>query len=219
MKYSRTAFLVACILAAAPGHADPRDCAKIANDTVRLACYDAIFGKPKDGTEDKSVSAPSSDTDPAADAGDTGKWQMRTDTSKMTDQKSVFLSLESENDVPGRFGGGGGPATLVLRCMENTTALLFSMNNQFMADIQGYGRVEYRIDDQKMGRVNMNESTDNSMLGLWSGGRSIPFIKKLMGHDRLVLRATPYNENTYTVSFDIKGLDNAIGELRQTCHW
>lgn len=183
----------------------PTSCASMSDDSARLACYDAIYKTPNASTDDAST-APT-------------QWEKTVDSSALTDEKSVFLRIESTETIPGRFGGYTRPATLFLRCQENTTSAIFSFNDQHMADFQSYGIVEYRVDNQPLQKVRTNESTNNKSLGLWSGGRSIPFIKQLIGHDKLVVRATPYGESPITVTYPISGLDQVLPELRETCHW
>ncbi len=184
-----------------------KNCKTVPDDVERLACYDAAFGV--------FVAQPQPDEQVA----DLGKWERRIDVSALTDEKNVFLLLDSENQISGRYGNTMGTGRLWLRCMENTTAVLMDFNGHFMSDIQGYGRVEYRIDELPLATVSTATSTDNSTLGLWRGGASIPFIKRLIGHDQLIIRATPYNESPKTLTFDIRGIDEAIVELRETCSW
>ena len=181
--------------------AAPEDCARIAENNARLACYDNLFGVTA------SRPAPTQ-----------SKWRKDIRENKMTDTRDVFLTLESDDTIPGRFSGAAH-GRLYLRCMENTTAAQFSVGDHFLADIQGYGRVEYRIDDAPMRKRNFSESTDNSTLGLWSGSRAIPFIKELLGHDHMIVRITPFNESPKTMTFTISGLDADIAELRSTCGW
>ena len=103
--------------------------------------------------------------------------------------------------------------------MENTTTVLINFNNHFMSDHAGGGTVEFRRDDSPLYKSRMNESNDNSSLGLWNGGNAIPFIKGLLGTKQLIVRATPFSESAITLTFDVTGVDNAITELRETCSW
>lgn len=193
--------MLCCLLGSHPASAE-ENCKKIEDDVQRLECFDAKFG----------VSFPEEETL------NQGEWEKVVEISKLTDEKSVFLSLKSENDLLGRFQGSG-PATLHLRCLENTTSIFIVMNGHFLADIQGYGQVEYRIDNGTMRSRGFSESTDNEALGLWNGGQSIPFIKAFLGGRKLILRLTPYNQSPMTVEFNIAGIDDAIKELRETCSW
>jgi len=219
---------LACLLATgvpAQSTDDPHACVSIQSDTLRLACFDAAFAP--DGQAASSVDSAAgggngtkaAETAPALASPDTGKWQLSTDKSAMTDDQNVFLRLTSENPIAGRFGNAGN-GLLLLRCMENTTAVVFRFNDQFMASIQSYGVIEYRIDKSPIvWRLYTQESTDNMALGLWRGRAAIPFIKSLLGHETLLVRATPFNESPVTLTYDISGIDNAIAPLRKTCRW
>jgi type VI secretion system protein VasI len=146
------------------------------------------------------------------------RWRVASQKSKVDDSTNVFLSIDSNQPIRGRFGDVG-PAELTIRCMENTTAATFRFAGHFMADIQGYGDITYRIDDRKAKTKGFVESTSNEALGLWSGGSAIPFAKELFGGTSLYVRATPYNENPVEAEFNIAGLDEAIKPLREACRW
>jgi type VI secretion system protein VasI len=200
-RISTATFALFCL--ALPALAE-QDCTALRDDAARLSCYDLQSGyKQIDGS-----------TPPG-----TGKWTVRIETSPMTDQTDVYLHLESETLLPARFGSGNAPADLFVRCRENTTSAFFVFNDHFMSDIQGYGQIEYRLDKNAMSKVGTDASTDNKALGLWSGGRAIPFLKSLFAHDQLIVRATPYNESALTVTFDIRGLEAASEKLRDACKW
>ena len=143
---------------------------------------------------------------------------MRRTQSQFDDSARVILSVLSEQPIRGRFGSPA-QATLMIRCEENTSSLFVHFNDLFMSDIQGYGRVDYRVDDGRPGNVSMTASDNHQALGLWRGGRSIPFIRSLFGGERLYLRATPFNENRVEMVFPIAGLEEAIAPLRAACNW
>lgn len=146
------------------------------------------------------------------------QWRVQTDTSAIDDSKSVYLQVTSDNDIPGKYGGMG-PATLLIRCMENTTSVMLKFNDHFMADIQGYGDVTYRIDERKAAKRGFEESTDHEWLGLWNGGAAIPFIKTMLGGEKMIVRATPFSESAIEATFRIGGLEEKIEPLRSACSW
>lgn len=166
-------------------------------------------------TKDLSPAETAPATPTIADQGD---WDVSHDKSAFDDTDTVVLRLDSLEHIRGNFGGSG-PATLLLRCMENTTSVYLTLNDHFLADIQGYGRVEYRIDGGKAASANMKESTDNKALGLWRGTQAIPFIKTLMTGERVVMRATPFNESPVEFEFRLAGITEAIKPLRSACKW
>lgn len=173
-------------------------------------------------TQDAAPSAPLPDAAPgeavASEDADTGRWTVDQQTSAFDDSRTVVVASDSTNFIPGQFDGPG-PARMILRCKENTTSAYLWLNDQFLSDIQGYGRVEYRIDDQKAASVRMSSSTDNKALGLWAGDTAIPFIKALAAGEGVVFRATPFNENPVEFSFDLTGLEAALAPLREACSW
>ncbi len=147
----------------------------------------------------------------------TGRWSIRTSTNAIDDSKIVLVS--TNRSVVGSDNYGNSiTASVLLRCMENTTSLILN-TSEFMSDTQGFGRVDFRVDDKKAQRLNMIGSTDNRALGLWNGRRSIPVIKSMFDGEKLTLRFTPYNENPITATFNIQGVENAVAELRETCNW
>ncbi|MDP3197647.1 type VI secretion system-associated protein TagO [Tabrizicola sp.] len=147
-----------------------------------------------------------------------GRWKTTEEKSAFDDSRTVVLSIESNETVRGQFGAPG-PAFMYLRCMENTTSAYLWINELFLSDIQGYGVVDYRIDDRKASKLRAESSTDNKALGVWSGGKAIPFIKEMLGGGRIAFRATPFNESPVEFTFDLTGLDAAVAPLREACAW
>ena len=162
---------------------------------------------------DETSVAPSGDPAP-----NLGRWKITEDKSAFDDSRTVVLSIESNETVRGQFGAPG-PAVMYLRCMENTTSAYLWINDLFLSDIQGYGVVDYRIDDRKAAKLRAESSTDSKALGAWSGGEAIPFIKDMLGGGRIAFRATPFNESPVEFTFDLTGLDAAVAPLREACAW
>lgn len=148
-------------------------------------------------------------------------WRLRQGVSQIDDSPSVSLHTRSNERIGDRFGRNAAPATLTLSCLENTTRLLINMNNNHMASspYHDWGHVTMRIDGRQAFTRRMQESTDNSVLGLWRGGQSIPVIRDMFGAEKLTVRATPFGQSPITVTFDINGLQEEIQPLRQACNW
>lgn len=179
-------------------------CLTIKNDLDRLACYDNAAGRRE--TVKRLYS--------------TGKWHTRVTSSALTDQKTVVLTLASENTVACKFSFQPKKVELILRCMENTTSMYFTTDcHMTSGDYGDYGHIRYRVDKGKAGKWVTGVSTDNRALGLWRGGKSIPAIKKLLGKVKLVTRMTPYGESPIQPVFNISGIETAIKPLRKACGW
>lgn len=183
--------------------ADPTTCAAVENDLDRLACYDREVGRT---------------TTPVIAKG-AGKWTVRTDKNKLTDQTDVFLSLESEEPINCSWSRGER-VQLTVRCHENTTALIVNTGcHMTSSTYNDYGDVTYRLDQEPAKTVSMTESTDNRALGLWSGSRSIPLLKQMLGKSEMIVKMTPYGSSPVMTTFQIAGLDEAIESLRKACSW
>ncbi|MCV2881658.1 type VI secretion protein [Actibacterium sp. XHP0104] len=207
---------LACILAA-PAMADtPETCAAITANADRLACFDALF-PAVEATPNTPVDAPNTpQATPPAPAVNP-RWVTSIKTSPLDDSTNVILLNEALETNRGRFGRDTR-FSLLIACRENTTSIWFHFGGHFMSDYQ-HGTVTYRLDKDPVQSKRLTESNNNEALGLWSGGSAIPFIKTLLGHDRLYLRATPHSESAMDAEFDISGLETAITPLREACNW
>jgi len=196
--------LLAIVVATvAAGAAEASDCLTIDNDLDRLACYDRESGR-----------TPKLKVLPSANS-----WEVREETSKLTDQPTVTLFVRSKEDVDCGWNRGN-KITLVVRCLENTTSLYFDTGcHMTSSEYNDFGDITYRLDDEKARTVSGNDSTDHRALGLWSGGRSIPVIKQMFGKSQMIVRMTPYGQSPFTATFDIAGLEQAAQPLREACGW
>lgn len=184
--------------------AGPENCLKINNDLDRLACYDNQLGRTPQRT---TLPSPP------------GKWSVQEETSKITDEKTVILTLDSEERVNCGWNRGSH-ISIVIRCMEKKTALYFNTGcHMTSSTYDDYGNITYRLDSTPAQTVSGRSSTDSKALGLWSGSTAIPLIKKMFGKSSFVVRMTPYGENPFTATFSIHGLEQAIMPLRKSCNW
>lgn len=140
-------------------------------------------------------------------------WEVIKGASRMDNSPTVVLRLES--DIQIRAWGTEDRPVLLLRCRENTTAVLF-VASWFLGDAVP---VQWRADNDKAVMQTWERSDDRKAAGLWEGGRAIPFIKGLFGKSTLVARVTPFSEAPKEMSFNIAGLDSAIAPLREACKW
>lgn len=205
--------LIACLssgLAAAP-------CAHELDESRRLDCYDEFHDYAKPGAQKAGDESDGSDPvgeRPVAP----GVWDVYRGTSELTDERTVMLATSAYTSTNCGRLHGWGRVQVVLRCKENTTSL-YLRTHCHLTDHAEYGKVDWRVDKKPRQILRMDESTDKRALGLWSGSRSIPVIKRMLGGKRLTVRFTPYGENSKTASFPIANLKSAIKPLRAACHW
>lgn len=179
------------------------ECASIKADLDRLACYDKESGRTPETSTTSSL----------------GEWLKEEKVSKLSDRKTVNVYVQSEEVVDCGWNKGE-KITLIIRCHENSTALLFITGcHMASSEYNDYGKIEYRVDDEKAKSVSGEASTDNKALGLWSGARSIPVIKQMIGGKQLVARMMPYGQSPFTATFNISGVEDAVKPVRAECGW
>lgn len=185
--------------------AEANECSFIENGIERLACFDEMFPRPDAEVEERSA--------------ETGEWSIRSETSAMTDDTDVYLTVESMDPIYCSWNRGER-VTLMLRCQENTTSIIFITGCHMTSSrYNDYGDVTYRLDDEDPQVRGFEESTNNRALGLWRGAQAIPFIRAMLDNQRLLARMTPYSENPMEMEFNISGLEEAIVPLRDACNW
>ncbi|MBL3562230.1 type VI secretion system-associated protein TagO [Rhodovulum sulfidophilum] len=181
--------------------ADVTQCHEIEDSMDRLACYDQQSEYAPERVEVSGV----------------GNWRVISETSQIDDSTNVYLSLASDDNTNCRYDTE--VHRLHIACRENTTSLWVTFGGCFMSSIQGKGRITYRLDQEPAAKASFRESNDNMALGLWSGGQAIPFVKRMLGHEKLLIRATPFSDSRVTGEYDIRGIEEAIKPLREACNW
>lgn len=193
-------------------------CHSMKGSDNRLTCYDLVTGytssESDDSVEEVSKTA---ETEPAAElpvVGPSGKqWRYTDEKSALEDRKDVWLSVTSQN-TEGNSIGSPIHATLWVRCMENSTNLFIGFD-RYTTDDQN---VKYKLDEGSIRKQWMETMRGGDGIGVWSGSRAIPFIKKMLGKDKMVVA---YNTYTGPVEFvfDISGLSQRIAPLSTACQW
>ncbi|MER5172655.1 type VI secretion system-associated protein TagO [Thioclava kandeliae] len=213
MKLSHYPLTIALLAAPISALADVADCVKITDPDERLACFDTATAEQKSEEETK----PDTNAIANEETGDTGLWTVQQETSEFDDSSTVFVSIASSENTNCPYKDE--PLRVTLACRENSTNAWVTFGGCFMSSLQGRGKVTYRLDSLPAVTKSFRESNNHMALGLWSGGTAIPFIKEMLGKEKLALRATPFSDSTVSGTFDIKGLDEAIKPLRAACNW
>ena len=189
-----------------------RKCHSFANIDDRLTCYDTATGyKLEDTSLSNDGNVSSSENDHVNISGD--QWEINVEKSALTGKSDVFMYVTSENLEPNSIGR---PETgrLWIRCLDNTTAILIT-HGIYISDPHN---VKYKLDDGPIQKKWMSALNGGGGVGLFSGGKSIPFIKTLLNRERMVAVLSGYSRNAELV-FNISGLENKIDELATACNW
>ncbi|MGB2832322.1 MAG: type VI secretion system-associated protein TagO [Methylotenera sp.] len=179
-------------------------CSIIKDSIRRLECFDSL--SKKSGLDKPAIKISSK-----------GKWNTRTEQSKVDDSLSVFVSLDADSDISGWPEKSYRPS-IILRCLEGKTEAMIVTGMPPQVEYGAYdsATVRLRIDKDKAFNEKMTESTDKEALFFRD---SVKLIKKLMGNQTLLFQFTPFNSSSAITTFNITGIEEAIKPIRETCKW
>ena len=217
MKFA--VFFILCTVS--PLFAQTKDinrCHAMKGSDNRLICYDLVTGytalEPDDTAEGASKTVETVPTAELPVVSPSGKqWRYSDEKSALEERKDVWLSVISQN-TEGNSIGSPIHATLWVRCMENSTNLFIGFD-RYTTDDQN---VKYKLDDGSIRKQWMETMRGGDGIGVWSGSRAIPFIKRLLGKDKMVVAYDTYSGPVEFV-FDVSGLSERIGPLSTACQW
>lgn len=185
------------LLAATPG----ANCAAIANDLTRLACYDRALGL-----------SPTPDLSPA------DHWDVTSTKSDFTDQTDVYLVTTAANGIS---CGARRKPTLYVRCLDGKTSVFVSHGCYAPADRKTQRlEVQHRIDDAAAGTFKLAVSTSDNAFGWWNdSSASSALTNYLLDRDQLVLRFAAYRKAPSILKFDLSGLRDTMASTTPSCDW
>lgn len=122
------------------------------------------------------------------------------------------MNIESNESLVDRFGRRHR-VNLVLRCQENRTDVIVQWKEYLGLD---HTQVITRVDSDDAVTQRWNISTSNEATFHPS---PVPHIRRLMEAEDVLYQVTPYGQNPKRVRFNVDGLSEAIGPLREACSW
>jgi len=183
-------------------------CSKITDPTLRLAAYDemakTVANQPEEGEAPAPAEAP--EGNPAAE-GDTGLWELRTEVSPMDDKKSFYLKLPANEQVSTDVHTYR--PFLFIRYAERRLSAFISYD-EFLGTEQVQVTVRFGKEQPVTGAWPTSTSGEAVF---YPGDDARDFARLLAKYDQLVVRLTPYGETPRTVTFDLRGLREAIKPL------
>lgn len=145
-----------------------------------------------------------------------GKWQYSEGRSPMDDSKTVVLALLAENQIEGWLARER--PTLIVRCRENETDAYISVGMPSSVEFGETSRhtVRVRLDDQDAVTEMWSQSTDTEAL---FSPRPVPLARQIAAAERLRFGFTPFNADPVVVEFDLRGFEEHVGTVAETCNW
>ncbi len=135
-------------------------------------------------------------------------WNLTENNDPITQSRDLMLSKVALGEDPedGRV--------LIIACKKNRTQMYITRSEFLGIDAV---KVETRLETESMQVRDWPLSSDQT--ATFYPGSPISFIKRMIGSSDLYARTTPYAENPRLVMFDVSGLDEAIGPIREECGW
>ncbi len=167
------------------------EAAAIENSIERLAAFDKIASSNGLTKRTESLS------------GDSGKWVVSRSISPIDDSSSITAILHSENDVP--TGIDRAPLSLIVRHKEGDLDIYINFGNFMGSDtIDATLRYDREPAFSEALSISSDKTAGFFRAKLWT------IARKFGTSERLVVRATPYNESPVTVEFDLRGFDGIL---------
>lgn len=144
----------------------------------------------------------------------TGKWEVINDRSSFDDSPTVILALEAESDISGAFETTR--PILVLRCQEGETDVYIVTGlapDVERGNLDG-ATVRIRFGSEPAETLVMGKSTDDKALFFDAAPQ---MIARMEGHERLIFGFTPFSAVPVETTFDLRGLQEVLPQLRAAC--
>jgi len=189
------------------------DCSKIKTDDERLACFDNISKQNELSVSDEHKS----------------QWNFSTFSSEWDDSVNYVIRLFSDNQID-KGVNDDKYGQIVIACSKPSMMVFFSATDlstgtddlleSHGSDSDGdYEFVRYRLDKEQAKRMRMKLPKSQETIGIGSSEKSIPFIKEMFGHDKMLVEIDRTERGLTTLEFSINGLEEAIKPLRKACKW
>lgn len=162
----------------------------------------------KDGIEKCKALSDKTEQEACADKLATETWNTSTSTDKLDGKRSAIAAIMSPDKV------GKGQPFLAVRCLKNRTEMLINWP-KFLGSRSH--PVKWRIDDGPIVTERWSGSADGRAV---FAANPIDTSKKMMGgKSEFVANVAGYGDTGTTVSFHLKGFDDAVKLIRAECRW
>lgn len=150
---------------------------------------------------------------------ETSKWGYGEDVSAMTDNKSVFITLQS--DSPLIQSGSSIPVIpqLTFRCMENETSVLLGTGAPLEPEYgNSFGKtIKFRIDNGKAFSAHFGNA--QSSYDVFLADNPIDLMKRLSGKEKLLISANYRRNGEMVLEFDLRDFQEKTKPVRELCKW
>jgi len=178
-------------------------CANHADDTDRLRCFNTL-------SFDVDAHSPTSNQ-----KSDWITWSLYQQISPIDSNLTVNIHIDATKKL---YKIDSLPQ-LWIWCDQDVTSIYFDYNYTLFNEGDYIWNIGVRIDDGDLEWWELKVSSTQDSVGLWDGRSSIPFIRKLISANRLLVALSPEGLGEQISIFPLNGLHNAISPIQSACHW
>ncbi|WP_179379152.1 type VI secretion system-associated protein TagO [Jannaschia marina] len=143
-------------------------------------------------------------------------WTLRSEPSGFADVLNVYLSVPSDAPLA---CGARRRASLMLRCLEDRTAIYIAHDCATPAiDPDGW-QVDLRLDDGAAETRWMQVDSRGEAFGHWDYRDARTLMETLLEGETLHVRFDDIEGRRSAMRFPLDGLDAALPDLTRACHW
>jgi type VI secretion system protein VasI len=145
------------------------------------------------------------------------KWRVNKESSRDVGSSNIIISLDATASIFGR-PAKANTASLILWCKDRKPAVsvVTGMSPQNFTYGPDGGVVIIQFDKEKSKRHHVLQSNDEKAIFL---EKSEGLINKMIQHNRMFLTFSPFNSSPAMATFDLRGLEDAMKPLKNTCNW
>lgn len=144
------------------------------------------------------------------------RWTLRQDAAVFDDLTNIYVSVPSI--APLRCGPRRR-ATLMLRCLEDRTAVYIAHDCPTPPGDPAGWQVDLRLDDGPVQTVAMEIDSLGEAIGHWDYPAARTFIEALLPVEDLAVRFTDATGQRSEMTFPVAGLAPHLDRLSAACHW
>jgi type VI secretion system protein VasI len=209
--FKLTTLLLTALLVCAQPQAQMRPptklatCAEIAENGLRLRCYDKLAHT----LQRQSDSLDNGETSPE----DSGNWGLSVEQSPIDSRDNSSLSLQAQLPVKSRTQTV--TPELRLSCIDGVSKVVVSWSVYLGKNST---KVLSKFDRADPSTIKWLINDDDKQTVFYRGD-SIDYVRQLIKHRDLAIQITPYNAPPVVASFDISKLADTLAPLNLSCQW
>jgi type VI secretion system protein VasI len=191
----------------------PQVIKQVVTQIVTQVVTQVVTATPKPSTPTPKATTVPTEV-PTATPPPTGKWVSDDKSSSFDDSKTVTLLLDAEDEIVGP--SGSIRPSLLVRCREHEKDVYIYTGMAPDVESGNFDGATVRVLFDKEGALTKNAGQSTSRDSLFFPDPE-ETIAAMLKHERMVFGFTPFDASPVEMTFDLRGLSEAIKPLNEAC--